>query len=307
VEPNSRVVRRREPARPVAERKPDALVELERLEDIIERGMNAFLEVGQALLTIRDGEKYRAAGYSSFEDYVEGRWDISVRQGRRLMAAAEIVTVLGADSEMSPEADQLGPIPAMPFSESQLRPLAPHRDKPEVVNAAWRDAVDSAGGKQPTARQVKEAVERVGPRRRRRPSNPPDGASWVDAVRRMVPTAVRGSDIRGADGQARPSTPAPSPATPPAAPAPRALSRPAPQDTQEPLDAPALLPLEALAQHIADCQKADSKDLLDRRVSESYRQGLLDGADWILKSLAFTLVVTSTSMNKAMQQHRTQP
>jgi hypothetical protein len=40
-------------------------------EAVIERGLTTFVEVGEALLAIRDGRLYRQAGYKTWEQYLE--------------------------------------------------------------------------------------------------------------------------------------------------------------------------------------------------------------------------------------------
>lgn len=119
-------------------------------EKVIEQGLATFIDVGWALLKIRDKKKYKACGYQTFEEYCVKRWGISRQHGRRLIVAAETV------KEMEPR----GSIPE-PTSEKQVRPLAALRDEPEKVEQAWAIAVQAADGGQPTAEQVKEAVEWV--------------------------------------------------------------------------------------------------------------------------------------------------
>jgi hypothetical protein len=45
------------------------------LEDIIRRGQRTFVEVGSALVEIRERRLYRHRGYRSFEEYLYERWD----------------------------------------------------------------------------------------------------------------------------------------------------------------------------------------------------------------------------------------
>lgn len=123
-------------------------------EKVIEQGLATFVEVGWALLRIRDQRLYRAAGYTTFEDYCQQRWDLTRQHANRLIAATEIV-------------DALEPTGSIPQSERQLRPLAPLRDRPEQAREAWAEAVEEAGG-QPTARDVERAVAR-----RLTPDRPP--------------------------------------------------------------------------------------------------------------------------------------
>lgn len=129
-----------------------AMLDLFEHEKVIEQGLAGFVEVGLALLAIRDGKKYRHAGYATFEDYCQRRWSISRAYGHRLIGAAETVT------EMSP----IGDIPA-PAREAQVRPL--RAVDPAERAEVWAEAVESADGGQPTAKQV-EAVITTAPRAR---------------------------------------------------------------------------------------------------------------------------------------------
>ncbi len=66
-------------------------VELEKLEGVIERGRQTFVEVGLALMEIRDRRGYRAVGYPTFETYLYARWGWSRRHGYEFMEAAQVV------------------------------------------------------------------------------------------------------------------------------------------------------------------------------------------------------------------------
>lgn len=70
------------------------LLDLMDHEKVIEQGLATFLDVGHSLMAIRDGRKYRSAGFDTFEDYCERRWDMTGRRARQLMAAAAIVASL---------------------------------------------------------------------------------------------------------------------------------------------------------------------------------------------------------------------
>lgn len=62
---------------------------LQRNETIVDRGKIAFIEVGRALMAIRDDRLYRA-DYSTFEDYCQKRWAWDIRNVSRYIGAAEI-------------------------------------------------------------------------------------------------------------------------------------------------------------------------------------------------------------------------
>lgn len=120
---------------------PTALAEC---EAVIQRGLATFVEVGQALLRIRDERLYRES-HGTFEDYCRERWDFSVAQGKRLIAAAEVT-------------EAMAPIGAVPTTESVARELAPLRAEPTQLREAWSEAVERNGDK-PTAAQVREVVD----------------------------------------------------------------------------------------------------------------------------------------------------
>jgi hypothetical protein len=115
------------------------LVELERK---ITTGMTTFVEVGNALMEIRDSKLYRVE-YKTFEAYCREKWGMSRVQAHRLIGAGEV-------SKMLPIGNKL------PQNESQARPLTnlPASKQPE----AWAKAVEISDGNQPTARQVEQAV-----------------------------------------------------------------------------------------------------------------------------------------------------
>ena len=112
-------------------------------ETRIERGLATFVEVGQALLEVRDGRLYRAE-HGTFEDYCRERWGMSDRRARQLMTAAEIGTTVPAD------------LPA-PRNEAVARELAPLRSDPPRLREAWQEAVEEHGP-EPTAAQVRDKV-----------------------------------------------------------------------------------------------------------------------------------------------------
>jgi hypothetical protein len=139
-----------------------ALLDLFDHEKVIDEGLATFFDVGWALLRIRDLSKYRAAGYDSFEQYCRRRWGWSRKHGRRLMAAAETAAVMPRQAGLP-----------LPQTEAQLRPLTPLRHRPDLVDAAWAQAVEVADGDQPTAAQVAAAVEHS-----RKPRLVQTGANW---------------------------------------------------------------------------------------------------------------------------------
>jgi hypothetical protein len=150
-----------------AESYTPALADLMEHEKVIEQGLATFIDVGHALMAIRDGKKYRAAGYATFEDYCRGRWDFDRTYAHRLMSAAEVAGLLPTGN-------------IEPQTERQLRPLAPLKAQPDEARAAWQEAVEEAGGEQPTAKQVERAVAKRIPSKKEHPA--PFSDPILDAV-----------------------------------------------------------------------------------------------------------------------------
>lgn len=117
---------------------------LAKQEAIIERGLNTFVEVGTALLAIRDGRLYRK-DYATFEDYCRERWGMTRRHTNRMIAAASVVENLGP----------MGPI--LPATERQARPLASLDT--EAQAEVWQRVVESTPPEKITAKVVQDAVD----------------------------------------------------------------------------------------------------------------------------------------------------
>lgn len=115
-------------------------------EEIIERGLKTFMEVGWALLDIRDRRGYRFT-HATFEDYCRERWGMRHQNADRLIRSAEV-------------AGLLNPIGFTP-TESQARELAPLlRAAPESIPDAWQEAVSLAPDGKVTAALIEKVVER---------------------------------------------------------------------------------------------------------------------------------------------------
>jgi len=63
---------------------------LAELEAIIESGLQTFVEVGNALLEIRDRRFYREQGFRRFEEYCRKRWNMSQPHAQRMIDASEV-------------------------------------------------------------------------------------------------------------------------------------------------------------------------------------------------------------------------
>jgi hypothetical protein len=119
---------------------------LDECEGIIERGLNTFMEVGGALLRIRDERLYRAE-YRDFETYCQNRWSMSRPRAYQLMGAADIVDRLSTIVDT--------PLPA---TETQARELSGLDT--ETAAQVMTEAHEATNGK-PTATVIRETRERI--------------------------------------------------------------------------------------------------------------------------------------------------
>lgn len=122
----------------------EEIASLAECEGVIRRGIKTFVEVGNALLTIRAQRLYREQ-FKTFEAYCRERWSISKPHGTRLIQAAQVV-------------QDLVPMGTKPESERQARPLT---KLPPIEQAeAWKAANEKAEseGRKATAKDVEEAV-----------------------------------------------------------------------------------------------------------------------------------------------------
>lgn len=118
-------------------------LELAKLEDRVQRGLQTFYEVGSALMTIRDARLYRES-FTTFEDYCRVRWSMTRQHANRLVAAAEVMA-------------NLEPIGSKPSTESQARELSGL--PPEAQVHAWAAVTEILQDEPVTAAIVRDVVE----------------------------------------------------------------------------------------------------------------------------------------------------
>jgi SAM-dependent methyltransferase len=118
-------------------------------EAAIERGLTTFVEVGQALLTIRDQRLYRET-HGDFDTYCRERWGWTRKYADQIAAASVV-------------AGEVTAIAGTPSNEAQVRPLT-KLPTPEARREAWAEANRAAdeAGERVTARHVAEAAARLG-------------------------------------------------------------------------------------------------------------------------------------------------
>jgi hypothetical protein len=108
------------------------------LEDTIERGFHWFLEVGQALKTIKDKKLWHPR-YESFAEYVEVRWKWTTRYANNVVRGAQTALKLG---------------PPYPANEGIARELAKVVENDEEQGqAAWAKFVSENSN--PTAKETR--------------------------------------------------------------------------------------------------------------------------------------------------------
>lgn len=146
--------------------------QLERCETVIAAGRQTFIEVGNALMEIRDNRLYKAE-YKSFEGYCLEKWGFKRGNAHDLIETANAAKTVQ-------DIEQFSTTP----TREQVRPLT-KLDTPDQQREAWQDAVTASGGK-PTAKHVEAAVEKV--QSRGRPIEPlvltPDQQQKVEEAER---------------------------------------------------------------------------------------------------------------------------
>ena len=123
----------------------EIVASLSDLEAVIERGLGSFVEVGEALMTIRDDRLYRQQ-HDTFEAYCRERWGFGRTYAHRVIEAAEVTSML--------------PMGNKPTTERQARALKPVKDEPDAMADAMQRAADATDGK-PTAEAIAEAVTEI--------------------------------------------------------------------------------------------------------------------------------------------------
>lgn len=132
-------------------------VRRDQLEAVVAAGLKTFIEVGQALLELRDGRLYRAT-HNTFDAYLRDRFGFTRQHAYRLMGAAETAAAVSPVGDIR--------------NERQARALAGLQ--PDEQRATYRRAQEQTGVAQPsataltTARVATDVVEPAPGTRRRR-------------------------------------------------------------------------------------------------------------------------------------------
>lgn len=147
---------------------------LKELEAVITRGLSTFVEVGIALIEIRDQRLYRQV-FGSFEEYCRTKWKFTRQMGYRLIEAAKVI------GELSPIGDK-----PLPVTESAIRPLTTLKTKQDRLLAL--QGVTTKGGP-PTAKAIQSAVDAV---KASKPEVYPPAQKVAEAAEQveLVPTEI---------------------------------------------------------------------------------------------------------------------
>jgi hypothetical protein len=159
--------------------------DLESFEAVVGRGLATFVEVGTALMAIRDRRLYRET-HGSFEDYCRQRWDMGKSYSRMVMKSAEVC-------------QNLSTMVDTPQTERQVRPLT--LLKPEQQSEAWTEAVQTAPGGKVTAKHVEAVVRRKieresDPEQPAKPLRKPDDTALL-AARRKHEVRIATKSLQG--------------------------------------------------------------------------------------------------------------
>ncbi|MBD2302824.1 MULTISPECIES: hypothetical protein [unclassified Nostoc] len=145
------------PAVEVPELTPEEQSDRLHLERRVER---AFFEAGKALAELRDRRLYRST-HKTFEEYCRDRFGHSRQKSNYLIAASQVYENLTTICCQNSEVEDLttNGTQILPTSEGQVRPMTKLESQQQWE--VWQTAVEEAGGKVPTGRVVKNAVQRI--------------------------------------------------------------------------------------------------------------------------------------------------
>lgn len=119
--------------------------ELRKHEEVIQRGLHSFVEVGRALREIRDSKLYREE-HKSFEAYCAAKWNIQRTRAYDLINNATV------SEEVSENSDTPAP------KEAHAEALA--KCPPETRKETWQEAVATAPNGKVTAKHVADVINR---------------------------------------------------------------------------------------------------------------------------------------------------
>lgn len=123
------------------------LQEFKRCEDIIQRGLATFVDVGNALLRIRDSRLYRGS-HNTFEEYVKSSLALSRPRAYELMDSSVVMKDLSAMAD----------IEQLPINESQASELRRFKT-PAARVAKWKEVLAASKDEPLTARFIRNTLQ----------------------------------------------------------------------------------------------------------------------------------------------------
>lgn len=132
-------------------------------EAVIKRGLIQVWEVAAALADIREQKQYREAGFKTFEEYCQERWQFGRDYAERLIQGSRVYDNVAhqVNEMMYKMPTHVGKNIELPTQEAQTRAIRQAAKEPAVQAEVWVQAVEDAGGQQPTAPQIREAAAKV--------------------------------------------------------------------------------------------------------------------------------------------------
>ena len=169
---------------------------LGRCEKVIQEGLKTFVDVGEALMTIRGQLLYRTT-HSNFEEYCKEKWGMAKSHSHRLMQSAGVMAILAKhepEQEKSPRGDLLetqgdskpqNKEKVLPTTEKQVRPLT--KLEPEQQPIAWERAQEIAkeAGEPVKAKHVEEAVREVQTGKREETEQEPEESKTLTKLKEL--------------------------------------------------------------------------------------------------------------------------
>ena len=142
-------------------------------EQVIDRGLGTFIEVGEALSQIRDQRQYRDAGYSDFGTYCRERWGLSRQRAHQMMDASGVVGALSNIFDTH-----------TPTRESHAAALTPLRHDPEAM-AEVMDQVTTEAAEQAARVTAERIAEKVAEKVRQAAAVDPF-ADWTEEENELL-------------------------------------------------------------------------------------------------------------------------
>ena len=122
------------------------------LEDIIEKGLRTFIDVGRCFVEIKESGLYKEK-YKTFEAYCDQRWGFSLNYADRLMRSVRTEEVLKKNVPMGTQ---------LPANERQSREIDGLTD--DQKQEVWSESVNTAPGGVVTGEYVRATRERLFPK-----------------------------------------------------------------------------------------------------------------------------------------------